>query len=55
MKQPKISLALTQHQINWWDNFNIKLFEKILKQKIESNATNTKQPTTEPLSFIRRA
>lgn len=33
MKQPQISLALTQHQINWWDNFNIKLFEKILEQK----------------------
>lgn len=30
---PNISLALTQHQINWWDHFNTELFEKVLEIK----------------------
>jgi hypothetical protein len=33
MQKPKLTLALLQHQINWWGNFNVDHFERVLEAK----------------------
>ena len=41
--EKQVTLALTQHQINWWKqggNFNLELFEKVLKEKEKKQHAN---------------
>lgn len=49
MKNPEPTLALLQHQMNWWGNFNIKHFEKVLEAK---EAVGSKAAVDENIIFM---